>query len=232
MRSTAMAFLYEKVLKLSKQSMAKVSVGQITTIVSSDVERFVYAAPYFPFLLVAPLHAGVSTWLMWDIIGAWSLCGLALVLLSLPIHMIASKFTARLRTKTAQQTDKRVKIMSEVLAGMRVIKMYAWEKAFSRVIDAIRAKEISFVKKNNYIKGSTLSFFFCASALTTFVTFVPYQLAGNTLSAYKVFTVLAYFNAIRLNMVRHSCFSFFDLTLSRRSSFRQQSTAMSSCMSR
>jgi ATP-binding cassette subfamily C (CFTR/MRP) protein 4 len=200
-----MTFLYDKALKLSKQSLTQVSTGQVINIISSDVERFVHSAPYFPFFLVAPAHAGVTTWLMWDIIGVWSLCGLALVLLSLPIHMVASKATAKLRTKTAQQTDKRVKIMSEVLSGMRVIKMYAWEKAFSRIIDAIRAKEISFLKRSNYIKGSTLSFFFCASALTTFVTFVPYQLAGNTVSAYKVFTVLAYFNAVRLNMVWTSC---------------------------
>ena len=35
-------------------------------------------------------------------------------------------------------TDRRVKVMNEVINGIRVIKMYAWEYAFSDVISAIR----------------------------------------------------------------------------------------------
>ena len=71
----------------------------------------------------------------------------------------------RFRRKTSAQTDKRVKIMSELLSGMRVIKMYAWENAFKKIINAIRAKEVDFLRKSNYIKGSNLSFYFVASAL-------------------------------------------------------------------
>ena len=44
-----MGVLYEKSLKLSKQAMAKVSTGHINNMVSSDAERFVLWAPYFPF---------------------------------------------------------------------------------------------------------------------------------------------------------------------------------------
>ena len=35
-------------------------------------------------------------------------------------------------------TDKRVKVMNEVISGIRVIKMYTWEYAFSNVVAAIR----------------------------------------------------------------------------------------------
>ena len=42
------------------------------------------------------------------------------------------------RRKVAIQTDERVKIMNEVLAGMRVIKMYCWEKPFIELIKRIR----------------------------------------------------------------------------------------------
>ena len=40
--------------------------------------------------------------------------------------------------KAARLTDKRVKIMNEVISGIRVIKMYAWEYAFTHVISNIR----------------------------------------------------------------------------------------------
>ena len=42
------------------------------------------------------------------------------------------------RLKAARLTDRRVKVMNEVISGIRVIKMYAWEYAFSHVVAAIR----------------------------------------------------------------------------------------------
>ena len=42
------------------------------------------------------------------------------------------------RFKAARITDKRVRIMNEVIVGIRVIKMYAWEYAFKRVVKALR----------------------------------------------------------------------------------------------
>ena len=35
-------------------------------------------------------------------------------------------------------TDKRIKVMNEVITGIRVIKMYAWEYAFKRVVSQLR----------------------------------------------------------------------------------------------
>jgi len=35
-------------------------------------------------------------------------------------------------------TDQRVRIMNEVISGIRVIKMYAWEYAFKKVVTKLR----------------------------------------------------------------------------------------------
>ena len=43
-----------------------------------------------------------------------------------------------IRFKSAQVTDKRVRVMNEVITGIRVIKMYAWEYAFRRVVTKLR----------------------------------------------------------------------------------------------
>ena len=42
------------------------------------------------------------------------------------------------RLKAASITDKRIKVMNEVISGIRVIKMYAWEYAFRDVVTAVR----------------------------------------------------------------------------------------------
>ena len=43
-----------------------------------------------------------------------------------------------IRFKSARLTDKRVRIMNEIISGIRVIKMYAWENAFKKVISRLR----------------------------------------------------------------------------------------------
>ena len=42
------------------------------------------------------------------------------------------------RFKSALVTDQRVRIMNEVISGIRVIKMYAWENAFNKLISKLR----------------------------------------------------------------------------------------------
>ena len=40
--------------------------------------------------------------------------------------------------ESAALTDKRIHIMNEVISGIRVIKMYAWEAAFKDVVSKLR----------------------------------------------------------------------------------------------
>jgi hypothetical protein len=42
------------------------------------------------------------------------------------------------RTRILQVTDERVKIMSEIIKSMRIVKMYCWESAFDQKIRCVR----------------------------------------------------------------------------------------------
>ena len=49
------------------------------------------------------------------------------------------------RLKAAKVTDKRVRVMNEIISGMRLIKMYAWEWAFHEHVKTIRKLAMNFV---------------------------------------------------------------------------------------
>jgi ATP-binding cassette subfamily C (CFTR/MRP) protein 4 len=43
--------------------------------------------------------------------------------------------------------DKRVQATSEIIEGIRFIKLYGWEEAFRRIIQGIRDQEIRLLRK-------------------------------------------------------------------------------------
>ena len=49
-------------------------------------------------------------------------------------------------------TDKRVKLLQELLGGMKVIKFFAWEIPFLKRIAGYRKREITLVFKSVHIK--------------------------------------------------------------------------------
>lgn len=49
-----------------------------------------------------------------------------------------TKKIAQLFKVKAKRTDFRIKIMNELLIGIQVIKTYAWEKPFAKIVNEIR----------------------------------------------------------------------------------------------
>uniref|UniRef100_A0A3P8TUA7 ATP-binding cassette, sub-family C (CFTR/MRP), member 4 n=1 Tax=Amphiprion percula TaxID=161767 RepID=A0A3P8TUA7_AMPPE len=104
------------------------------------------------------------------------------------------------RSQTAVLTDSRIHTMNEVVSGIRIIKMYAWEKPFAALVSDIRRKEISKIMKSSYLRGLNMASFFCASKIIVFVTFTLYVLLGNKISASRVFVTVSLYAAVRLTV--------------------------------
>lgn len=51
------------------------------------------------------------------------------------------------RREIAVRADKRISVMNEILNGIRVIKMYAWEGAFSNVIGELRRLDLDLIRR-------------------------------------------------------------------------------------
>ena len=75
--------------------------------------------------------------------------------------------------------------MSEIIQGIKVIKMYAWENSFAKLIEEARKAEINVVQKSCLYKAFNMCFFFTSSRLVMALIFLTYVLMGDILTAEK-----------------------------------------------
>ena len=75
-------------------------------------------------------------------IGVSSLAGVAIVFLSLPLQTWAMKKLFLGRQASMVYTDKRIKSISELLLGIKVIKMFAWEEPYKAKVHDLRRREL------------------------------------------------------------------------------------------
>ncbi|XP_014106731.1 PREDICTED: multidrug resistance-associated protein 4 isoform X2 [Pseudopodoces humilis] len=155
---------------------------------------------FLHFLWAGPLQAVAVTVLLWTQIGPSCLAGMAVLIILLPVQTCIGRLFSSLRSKTAALTDVRIRTMNEVISGMKIIKMYAWEKSFAELVNGLRRKEIAMVMKSSYLRGLNLASFFVASKITVFMTFMAYVLLGELISASKVFVAVSLYGAVRLTV--------------------------------
>ncbi|KAF5288562.1 hypothetical protein FQA39_LY15341 [Lamprigera yunnana] len=98
------------------------------------------------------------------------------------------KTIAKYRLKVSNVRDERIRLTNEVVQGIRLIKMYAWEEHFLKIISSIRLDEMKQLTKVAYLKGTFL-FYTVFITTSVFLTITTSTLFNNEISAEKVFTL-------------------------------------------
>ncbi|XP_049919634.1 ATP-binding cassette sub-family C member 4-like isoform X3 [Epinephelus moara] len=200
MRVATCHMIYRKALGLSSKSMGQTTTGQIVNLLSNDVNRFDEITLNLHYLWVGPLQAMVIIVLLWCEIGPSCLAGVAVIALMMPVQTWFGKLFGIFRSKTVVLTDNRIRIMNEVVSGIRIIKMYAWEKPFSALVTQVRRTEIGQILKSSYLRGLNMASFFASSKIIVFITFTVYVLLGNTITASTVFVTVSLYGTIKLTV--------------------------------
>lgn len=108
------------------------------------------------------------------------------------------KLTSAYRLKVAKRTDYRVRLMNEIINGIQVIKMYAWEKPFEAMVKLARKQEISVVTSASYLRGVYLSCSVFIERTTLYLTIITYVFLGSNITADKTYSMAQFFNTLQL----------------------------------
>ncbi|XP_017097931.2 probable multidrug resistance-associated protein lethal(2)03659 [Drosophila bipectinata] len=194
------SLVYQKALRLSRTALGDTTTGHVVNLISNDLGRLTTDSYYGHYLIVGPLQTLLITYLMYSEIGVAALIGVGFMMLFIPLNLYLGKQTAALRLKSAEKTDDRVRLMGEIISGIQVIKMYAWELPFERIVSYARKLEIKALRHKAYLGGITKSLIFFVSRTSIFISLMSFAIIGNTLSPQVAFFVTAYYNILKITL--------------------------------
>ncbi|MXQ99829.1 hypothetical protein E5288_WYG018411 [Bos mutus] len=124
---------------------------------------------------------------------------MAVLIILLLLQSCFRMLFSSLRSKTTAFTDDRIRTMSEVITGIRTVKMYAWEQSFIDLITRLRRNDISKILRISYLRGMNLASCLAVSKIKIFVTFITNELLDNLITASQVFVMVMLFEALRFS---------------------------------
>ncbi|KFQ30724.1 Multidrug resistance-associated protein 1, partial [Merops nubicus] len=205
LKTAIVGVIYRKALVITNSARKTSTVGEIVNLMSVDAQRFMDLATYINMIWSAPLQVILALYLLWQNLGASVLAGVAVMILLVPINAVMAMKTKTYQVAQMKSKDNRIKLMNEILNGIKVLKLYAWELAFREKVLEIRQKELKVLKKSAYLAAMATFTWVCAPFLVALSTFAVYVTIDkkNILDAQKAFVSLALFNILRfpLNML-------------------------------
>lgn len=83
---------------------------------------------YLHMLWSAPFQIALSLYFLYDIMGASVFAGLGVMILLIPVNTVIAKWQRKYSQIQMKLKDERIKNMNEVIGGIKVLKLYAWER--------------------------------------------------------------------------------------------------------
>ncbi|XP_023242770.1 multidrug resistance-associated protein 4-like [Centruroides sculpturatus] len=130
--------IYNKAINLSSSSLGKSNIGQIVNLLANDVNKFYSNIFTIPYLITNPFLLIIAVLMLWQYCRWAPVVGLSVIYLYVPLQIVLGKLYSKLRLQAAVLGDERLNLLNEVIAGMRLVKMYTWELPFASLIEKIR----------------------------------------------------------------------------------------------
>lgn len=145
---------------------------------ASDLELFDQAIGVL-VVPIAPIHAfftGLALYFYIGLIGIF--CAIAMVILSI-LSICLSQISKRMRGKIGELSDRRIKLLNDFLYGVRILKLYGWDKSYIEIIKNLRKKEIRKQSWRFVVRYLILSLMFSLTGIVVMIIFLLNFEIGN-----------------------------------------------------
>ncbi|XP_025101783.1 LOW QUALITY PROTEIN: multidrug resistance-associated protein 1-like [Pomacea canaliculata] len=168
------AAVYRKSLTMNNEARRGSLAGSIVNLMAVDCQRIQDVATNFWIVLSAPLQIGVAFYMLNETLGVSFVAGVAVIVALIPVNARISVLARRAQADQLIVKDERVKLMNEILSGIKVLKMYAWEHSFEEKIKELREKEVKLLRTGAVLNTINSFCWICSPVLVTMATFITY----------------------------------------------------------
>ncbi|XP_007248892.3 multidrug resistance-associated protein 1 [Astyanax mexicanus] len=198
-KTAVMGLVYRKSLVINSAARRTCTVGEIVNLVSADTQKLMDFVVYFNAVWLAPIEIALCLFFLWQHLGPSALAGIATVILIFPLNGFIAKKRSKLQEIQMKFMDGRIKLMNEILNGIKILKFYAWEKAYLEKVLGYREKELGALRKSQILYSISIASFNSSTFLIAFAMFGVYVLIDdkNVLDAQKIFVSMALINILK-----------------------------------
>ncbi|XP_043690945.1 ABC transporter C family member 3-like [Telopea speciosissima] len=195
-RSALFVIIYKKSLKLSNRSKQGHTSGENINLMNVDVERTGLFSWYLHEIWRVPLQVVLALLILYKSLGLASLVALVATMILMLANLPLGKLQEKIQGKFMDSKDRRMKLTSEALRNMRILKLQGWEMKFLAKIIDLRNFESRWLKKLLYTSVITGYVYLSAPLFVSMITFgfcvlmrIPLE-SGQILSALATFEIL------------------------------------------
>ncbi|EFC39720.1 predicted protein [Naegleria gruberi] len=191
------ASIFQKLTRITPSARSKFESGELTNLFSTDTNRLAGVIIELHDLWLTPIMIIVGMTLIILFFGFSAVAGILAMIAFAPVLGVLAKLLTKIETELSKHKDERIKVMSEILNGIRIVKFFVFEdKMKERVYDA-RAKEYQGLRKGALIRCFQLLTSATTSVVGSGVTFISHYYMGGELTMSNMFTGLVLFETFR-----------------------------------
>ncbi|KAL4450427.1 hypothetical protein ABPG74_019325 [Tetrahymena malaccensis] len=205
-KAAFMKILFHKIITLSAFSVKQANIGKLINLVSSDLNTLDSKGLSIIKTLTLFFDIAAVALILYQRLGASSLIGFCFILSNPLFQILFAKLSQRYFSQKAQLVDQRIKFTNEVIEGIRLIKMYAWEEAFVQFVSIIRNNEMSKILIIQIIFLSQQSFNAIFNLLACFISFLSTYYLGDAaiLTVPRMLSVLDLFTFTKSEIIGYA----------------------------
>ncbi|KAJ8478954.1 hypothetical protein OPV22_022681 [Ensete ventricosum] len=190
-RSLLSAAIYQKQLKLSNSAKSDHSSGEIMNYVTVDAYRIGEFPFWFHQTWTTSLQLCIALAILYHAVGLATISAMVVIVVTVLCNAPLAKLQHKFQTRLMEAQDVRLKAVSEALVNMKVLKLYAWETHFRKVIEGLRETECKWLSAFQLRRAYNSFLFWSSPVLVSAAAFSTCYLLHIPLNPSNVFTFVA-----------------------------------------
>ncbi|KAI7829941.1 P-loop containing nucleoside triphosphate hydrolase protein [Kickxella alabastrina] len=184
--------------KADREDKPKAS-DSIVNLLTADFQRVSEVSAYLDSIYSMPLMLLIGIWYMYALLGISALVGLSIAIIYAPLSKHMLQYVSKIETKLNALSDQRVTAITELLQGIKTVKLFGWESRFLARIDERRERQLAYMWRVLLCWAYIMVVSTLAPMLVLIVIFGVYVVGfKQVLTAEVAFTAIAVFQQVRM----------------------------------